>query len=289
MTPPTVVYIISPSHSGSTLLDMLIASHSRVITAGEVKKLGRDRHLPVSERHCTCGVRDLHQCALWSKVDDYLKRAHDLGLDDLDLESDNAVVFAQHNRAFFDGVAAASGRRVIVDSSKSPRRLAGLLSLDGMDIRPVQIRRSPLGVVYSQIKKRRPWMRHTVLYGRHMAQADHAIGRRAAYRLRYETLASDPAATLTPLMQWLGLEFEARQLEWRSVDHHSVGGNDMRFGRDSAIRVDESWRKGMTVWQKAGVRLLAGPPALAAIGVAEACARSLRRTAKSLAARSAGG
>jgi hypothetical protein len=277
-----VVYVISPSHSGSTLLDLLIASHSRAATAGEVKMLGRHRHLPVSERHCMCGVRDLHECALWSKVDQHLKAAHGLCLDDLDLESDNADVFARHNRAFFDGVAAASGRQVLVDSSKSPRRLARLLSLRAIDVRPVQIRRSPLGVVHSQIRKQRPWLRHTILYGRHLAQADQALGRHAAYRLRYEALASDPEATLVPLMHWLGLVFEPRQLDWRSLEHHSVGGNQMRFARDSAIRVDDSWKTGLTIWQKAGIRLLAGRPAVAAIALAEACARSLRRARKGL-------
>lgn len=242
--------------------------------------LGRARHLPVSERHCTCGAHDLHLCVLWSRVDDHLKRAHGLGLDDLDLESDNPDVFARHNRAFFDSVAAASGRQVIVDSSKSPRRLAGLLNLKGIDVRPVQIRRSPLGVVHSQIRKQRPWVRHAVQYGRHMAQADHACGRHAVYRLRYEALASDPEAALVPLMRWVGLAFERRQLDWRSLGHHSVGGNQMRFGRDSSIRVDESWKTGLTMWQKAGIRLLAGPPALAAIGLAEACVRSLRRSSR---------
>jgi len=243
--------------------------------------LGRARRLPVSERHCTCGVRDLHQCVLWSRVDESLKSAHGLGLDDLDLESDNPDTFARHNRAFFDSVAAASSRQVIVDSSKSPRRLAGLLNLEGIDVRPVQISRSPLGVVHSQIRKQRPWVRHTVQYGRHMAHADHALGRHAVYRLRYEALAADPAAALVPLMQWLELGFEPCQLDWRSVDHHSVGGNKMRFGRDASIRVDESWKTGLTVWQKAGIRLLAGRPALAAIGLAEACVRSLRATRKS--------
>ena len=46
-----LIYITSNSHSGSTLLDMLIGSHSACLTLGEIHKLTLK-----SEGVCACGA-----------------------------------------------------------------------------------------------------------------------------------------------------------------------------------------------------------------------------------------
>jgi len=58
------LYICGAGHSGSTLLDMLLGSHSRIASLGEVINLPMDW---ATNNRCTCGapVRD---CALWSAV-----------------------------------------------------------------------------------------------------------------------------------------------------------------------------------------------------------------------------
>lgn len=58
------IYICSAGHSGSTLLDMLLGSHSRIASLGEIINLPMDW---ATNNRCTCGspVRD---CDLWSSV-----------------------------------------------------------------------------------------------------------------------------------------------------------------------------------------------------------------------------
>ena len=58
------LYICGAGHSGSTLLDMLLGSHSRVASLGEITNLPMDL---ATNSTCTCGqtVRD---CELWSSV-----------------------------------------------------------------------------------------------------------------------------------------------------------------------------------------------------------------------------
>lgn len=58
------IYICSAGHSGSTLLDMLIGSHSRIASLGEVNQLSKNIAL---NTQCSCGDEIL-SCRLWSKV-----------------------------------------------------------------------------------------------------------------------------------------------------------------------------------------------------------------------------
>ena len=252
----TIVYIASPGHSGSTLLDLLVSSHSQVTTIGEAKVLSPSRGRPVADYKCTCGAVGLRACAFWAAVEARLIATAGLTLDALDVESPDPQQFARHNLALFDSVATVSGRRIIVDSSKSPLRLERLLALNEVAVRPIQLRRAPSGVVYSNVKKGHSWMRHALAYGRHYRRVDRALRGRDAYRLQYESLAADPQATLMPLMAWLGLTFEPGQLVWRDQPHHSIAGNHMRLGSDRDIRVDQRWKTELSTLQRVGTAVL---------------------------------
>lgn len=61
--PATVVFIASAGHSGSTLLDLLLANHSSISSAGEMNRLSL--HAP--DRVCACGST-VTDCAYWNAV-----------------------------------------------------------------------------------------------------------------------------------------------------------------------------------------------------------------------------
>jgi hypothetical protein len=44
-------------------------------------------------------------------------------------------------------------------------------------------------------------------------------------RVRYEALATDPAATLRAIGDFLGLAFEPAMLRYEDAEHHPLGGN----------------------------------------------------------------
>lgn len=58
------LYICGAGHSGSTLLDMLLGSHSRIASLGEIINLPMDL---ATNSTCTCGEQ-VRGCALWSEV-----------------------------------------------------------------------------------------------------------------------------------------------------------------------------------------------------------------------------
>ena len=61
-----LTYILAASHSGSTLLAMLLGSHPQIVTVGELK-LSKGPIGDISRYRCSC--RELiHQCPFWHRV-----------------------------------------------------------------------------------------------------------------------------------------------------------------------------------------------------------------------------
>jgi hypothetical protein len=77
-----VVFISSLSHSGSTLLDLLLGTHPKLIGLGEIYKvIGFSENQLDSERsmRCTCGQK-VDDCRFWSPTFDELQKHAELNL-----------------------------------------------------------------------------------------------------------------------------------------------------------------------------------------------------------------
>jgi len=168
----TLAYILAASHSGSTLLAMLLGSHPEVCTVGELKatSLGDpDRY------HCSCGAR-IRDCAFWrdlagrmaargyefdvtratthitagaSRYEAALLRplhrgrwwevARDAALALSPSWRGRLERFAGVNHALVESLGAQTGARVVVDSSKVGIRLKYLLRIPQLDVRVVRL------------------------------------------------------------------------------------------------------------------------------------------------------
>jgi hypothetical protein len=257
-----VIYITSRGHSGSTLLDLLLSSHSRVCSVGEIKCLHSS-----SDEFCTCGQIRIWECPFWLGVDDELYSRTRLRMSDLDVESDDAAMFADHNRILFEAVSRVTGRSVIVDSSKTVARLRKLIDADIFDITIIHLMRSPFGVVYSNLKRGRDWKYHARNYTHGMMSTRRLLGGRGHMVVRYEDMARRTREVIEPVMRAVDLEFEPQQLQWATSEHHNLGGNHMRFTTDSTIRLDEKWRRNLSRTQKLGVWWLTLPTRFSGTGV----------------------
>ena len=108
---PRIIYIASAAHSGSTLLDLVLGSHSRLQSLGELKVLAptraekRDRVL-ADQR--TCGAADKRSCPFWKAVDERLCVAIGTGLGGLDVDPADTGSFERHNRALFESRGVAN-------------------------------------------------------------------------------------------------------------------------------------------------------------------------------------
>ncbi len=167
-----LVYILAASHSGSTLLAMLLGTHRDVCSVGELKwtSLG-----DVERYRCSC--RSLvTQCQFWAGVREGMRRrgyAFDFANPQTDVRAtatryerrllrplhrgpafellrDTALALSpgwssrlrahqDRNSAFIASILEQSGKRVLVDSSKIGVRLKYLLRAPGLDVRVIRL------------------------------------------------------------------------------------------------------------------------------------------------------
>ncbi len=245
---PRLLYITSRGHSGSTLTEMLIGAHPQVVPLGEIRQLGTDREEP-----CRCGGGPLPSCPFWKAVDQRLRRESGLELAGLRLQDPVDAVFVAHNRAFVRACLAESGASWAIDSSKTLDRLQRLHALGVFDLRILHLVRSPFGVVYSNAKRGRDALEHARNYTFATMRTRHFLRELAPAEppiaLRYEKLVAHPRRELRRLMRELGLDFEEQQLDWAGQEVHTFAGNPMRVTRDSTIRPDTGWRRGLSLRQ----------------------------------------
>ncbi len=171
-----VIYILGYGHSGSTLLDIILGHHDRIVSVGELAEF--DPCADASRAQCSCG-RTHRQCAFWRRIAERFQGAllcRDTAFQTLPpTYFDNWSspiswhrLFHQHRqssaryrkyqndlRAIYQFILELSGCPVVVDSSKSPCRAASLAWLrPAIDVRFIHLVRDGRAVSWSMIRKR---------------------------------------------------------------------------------------------------------------------------------------
>jgi hypothetical protein len=249
-----LVYIAGSSHSGSTLLDLLLGSHSKVESLGEAKKIPqvmqkiRSGDSPV----CSCLER-IDDCPFWRAA---------LCFD--------APYFPERERITFEHGAdlamarralAFRGREVLLDSSKILGRLGFLTREPAFRLVCVHLIRDPRAVAFSALRKNekkfgsfssggrlRLLMRHAQDWSRLNLKIRNRFGSGKSVEylpLRYEDFVRDPVMALKKILTCVGLEFESSQMTFRDAVHHNVEGNRLRFQSGCEIRFDSSYLEGL--------------------------------------------
>lgn len=263
----SIVYIAGMPHSGSTLLDLMVSTHSQIFSVGEAFQLADYAHTRRTKNEqtklgneCTCGAGTVWQCTFWPEVDRLMRSRSGKGLRDLDIQSPDARAFHQDNKLLFDAVAEISGARVIVDSSKLGRRLGALIASDFAPVVPIYLHRDPRGQIYSVIRRTRQRMlRPALRYCRETIQTAALLRRHPHISVVYEDLVMHPAEQMQKIMEGIGLPFESAQLDWHEPVRHNLSGNAMRRSADSKIKVDEKWRRELSPGQKLAIMALTAP------------------------------
>jgi hypothetical protein len=169
---PLLAYILAASHSGSTLLAMLLGSHPEVCTVGELKATGIG---DPDHYRCSCGA-PIRECPFWNDVSRrmavrgcrfdvaaagtsidarassyaqwLLRPLHRGRLAELarDAALGLSPAWRRHlrrnhilNAALVSTLSEKTGARVIVDSSKIGIRLKYLLRNPNLDVRVVRL------------------------------------------------------------------------------------------------------------------------------------------------------
>jgi hypothetical protein len=239
-----VLLITGAGHSGSTLLQRVLASDERVCAVGEFRRLwswGVRRNQP-----CGCGAA-FHDCAFWQDVGreafggwEAVDAAAERDAQERLLQAKYVPLlragrvpgtrradlarFNESRRRLFEAIVQVSGAEVVVDTSKSGPYTALVARVPGLDVHAVHLLRDSRAFAYSYVRRRsrkgwKPIPGSTGFRGRfHIANMTARwlirqggvelawSGSRRATRVRYEDFARDPEAVRQRVLRAAGLE-----------------------------------------------------------------------------------
>jgi hypothetical protein len=187
--------------------------------------------------------------------------------------------YAAYMARLYDGIDAASGGALIIDSMKVPYHIFLARRIRGADVRIIHLVRDSRGVAYSNVKfvekqsqvsgKRFRGQRHpaktagkwiSINLGLHLARKTPTL------RVRYEDAMHDPCQTLEAVARFAGLPLAEGSLGFikgSEVDlsaAHLVAGNRVRLLQGPVmLREDDAWRSELAVRQQRLVEVLTWP------------------------------
>jgi hypothetical protein len=243
---PKLAYLLSASHSGSTLLAMLLGAQSGICTVGELKAT----HLGDAESYrCSCRER-IRDCPFWQEIGRAMGRR---GIEDFDVTRAGTSIFetqspyllrllaplyrngvletvrnlglslssewrrhlsnTQHrNLALIQSVLEVTGARLLVDSSKVALRLKYLLRIRDLEIRVIRVIRDGRAVALTYTDEwnfadsRDPGMRGGGS-GLRRPPPRHSIAE-AATEWKRSNEAADALLRWLPHKQWTEVRYE---------------------------------------------------------------------------------
>ena len=237
-----IIYIVGLSHSGSTILDMLLTTAGKAVGLGQVWTVLREDPAHTRTRICSCGAL-APECEVWGAVIDRLARLPD------------DAVQRDRYQVVLDVVGGLYGEEVaVVDSSKHADYLAVLSEIPGVDlavlhnmkdVRPFTIstldnlarkgegRPLPEKVFYQWYRDNRA----------SYALAETLIGR-APVRVMYEGLCLSTEAVTGRLAESLGADYIDIGATLNHGRTHIIAGNRLRLpesGKAKQLAYDYRW------------------------------------------------
>ncbi len=250
-----IVYIVGLGHSGSTMLDLTLGQHSKIIGLGEIAtvlNLGlesiRERAVP-----CACG-NSLDNCSFWSNVDKALGKV------------ENPSFQIQYQAVINTAQRIFGKDCIVVDSSKGLGSLKKISKLPDMDVKVLHLIRDvrPFTVSYLDRMKRRKekagnrqksgkfpksllqqfasyyfliWYRQNRKIQHYLSSLDVPV-----LQIGYEELCLYPKKMVGKICEFLALEAEAALLNWDKPQSHIIRGNIMRVNAGKwGIYYDNRW------------------------------------------------
>jgi hypothetical protein len=259
-----ILYVAGAGRSGSTLMDMALGQAHGVLSCGELLNLSGVVH---DKLLCSCGT-PVGDCSFWGKV------VLDVGTYEISEElrlnhsrrllSWIKVFLGSRQRRYIewvDSVYEAIGRlsdaSVIIDSSKSPLRLAALLRYSRHEIYVLHLVRDPKMVALSLAKPLKQDVQAGVQHDLKGKQYLRSYGfwtavnflvhfavtvngaRRRYVRINYEAFIREPSMRVQEALSMCGSELKDVRLENEFLkSEHVMAGNRLRLMKNVVIRDD---------------------------------------------------
>ncbi len=292
----TVVYIMGPGQSGSTLLTFLLGSHPDIATVGEVAispgtKTSREAFV------CSCGS-PYRDCEFWQRVTEEMNRRgwpfdiheFDLAFDPPGRRLSNVLVrtslrgpilevgreigltivpqarrelsrLLSRNAAFVETVAGLKECRTFLDSTKRPSRAVHLQRIKHFDVKVIHLIRDGRAFTWSAIKHgdRKVEQAAALWVAKHIEseRARRYFATDHWIDVRHEDVCARPQEMLARLHAFIGVKSLPEVANFRT-EQHILGNNRMRLKSTTEIVLDERWKADLTEAQLNTIELTLG-------------------------------
>jgi hypothetical protein len=282
-TKPTIIYIMGYGRSGSTLLDIILGNNPKIESLGEVA-FYYNKYMD-QDNLCSCS-KSLSNCQFWSQVN--MKHAiYVFPLKPWDLYSFICKVenilslpllifnllpfrtvegYRKHMQGFFRAVMETSGRKVLIDSSKSTRTKIGrpvaMKKICGFDIKIIHLVRDGRGIMFSRLKGKNQLlekgMNDDKWAGPYFATISWLITnltsllveflyfRGKTLRVNYEDIVSNYKQEIQRISRFIGVNLdnviETIEQNMELKVGHNVGGNRIRLEKKVTLKKDFEWQ-----------------------------------------------
>ncbi len=242
-----LVFILGAGHSGSTLLDLLLGSHTKIASLGELSALGAASQ---RDRENFCGICEA-DCPIWTPQRRPVFLKHTPAM----TQTGGLVgrlVARWHRRArrhymptLYNHLFDWFNVPILVDSSKLPgwigtqiQTLAQSSTIDPLLIYNLRDGRAVVNSFYRKYNDTLAFQQVITNWKETIEQANALYAQATIPKLKvqYERLATDPEDTLNMVCDHLGVEFQPGMLKYWEADHHILFGNAGTRSRIFAYR-----------------------------------------------------
>ena len=280
MPTTNLISIVGAGHSGSTLLDLVLGSHTDIFSLGEIAHW--DRYL-TENKDCSCGT-PTRSCEFWKEIVAQWE-SHQLnsptpsnsltrtssnsfgGVAQIGYKASQLVTTVLPAYKFpntmntlspesklrcgnivdlYTAIRSAAGKPILCDSSKSVSRFRMLHTRHPKSTKAIYLTRDGRAVTASHYRR----------FGKDPAQTARrwrftnlytqsmlrTLPKDSHIHIRYEEFCRAPEQTLQKICDFVDLPFEASMLKLDGSTRHNIGGNRMRMKGLFDIKEDLKWR-----------------------------------------------
>jgi hypothetical protein len=232
-----IVYITALGHSGSTVLDMSLGCHPKMVGLGEVQNVieagyNRLSSHDFSRISCSCG-EDMYHCDFWSGVKNWL------------LSNSNEKDHEKYRFLLRYFSEKYGDEAVLVDSSKGQTSYLTFLH-ERYDLYVLFLIRDYRSWIYSRYSRHKrnifklaaQWLSRNVKIKRYLTRKKIRF-----IMVGYEELAIYPEIILEKICNFLGVSFAKEMLVPNMTNSHIIRGNVARGDREKTQRFfyDARW------------------------------------------------
>lgn len=283
----SVVCIFSAGHDGSTLLGLMVGSHSKAFYVGELHAL------PAwVKKNQKCGCRSsIKECEFWRAVSNRYQHLHGL---DFFAHPKKLPVYHTYNAAAWSKyiwklqkatgylgtaydflfplewlmrfrwqkmvratvdlcnvVSQVSGSRIIVDSTKHYLRIYNFWREYPVLIKVIFLVRDGRAVCNSYMRNYGLSMQRSATYWRNTYVRGEKILSRVTREnrlfMKYEDICNAPEREAQKVAQFLSISFESAMSDLSRGLGHSIAGNNMKWKPNNVIKLNEKWKTDLSM------------------------------------------